>query len=73
VRCECSRADCTETLRLSLEEYEAVRGEPRQCVVVAEHVDERVDRVVGRIRSYVLIEKVGDEAVRIADETDPRS
>jgi hypothetical protein len=73
VRCECSRSDCAETLRLSLEEYEAVRDDPQLFVLVAGHVDERVDRVIGAIRSYVLVEKVGNAAREVAGETDPRS
>ncbi len=72
IRCECSRADCRETLRVSLAEYEAVRDDPRQFLVVPEHVDERIDRVVGSIRSYALVEKVG-EAASVAEETDPRA
>jgi hypothetical protein len=72
IRCECSHADCRETLRVSLAEYESVRDDPRQFLVVPEHVDERIDRVVGSVRSYALVEKVGEGAA-VAEETDPRA
>ena len=72
IRCECSRADCRETLRVSHTEYESVRDDPRQFLVVPEHVDERIDRVVGSVRSYALVEKIGDGA-EVAEETDPRA
>jgi len=72
IRCECSRTDCRETLRVSITEYEAVRDDPRQFLVVPEHVDERIDRVVGSVRSYALVAKVG-EGASVAEETDPRA
>ena len=72
IRCECSRADCRETLRVSVAEYEAVRDDPRHFLVVQGHVDERIDRIVGSVRSFALVEKVG-EGASVADETDPRA
>jgi hypothetical protein len=72
IRCECSRSDCRETLRVSLSEYEAVRNDSRHFLVVPGHVDERIDRVVGSVRAYALVEKVG-EAGEVADETDTRA
>jgi len=73
VRCECSRAGCDAILRLTLAEYEEVRSEPRHFVVLHEHVDPELDRVIGTIRSYALVEKVGDVGVEVAEATDPRS
>jgi hypothetical protein len=72
IRCECARADCRETLRVSIAEYEAVRDDPRQFLVVPEHIDERIDRLLGYVRSYALLEKVG-EGASVAEETDPRA
>ena len=73
IRCECSRPDCEAILRLTLAEYEEVRSEPRQFALVAEHVDPEIDRMIGSIRGYALIEKVGDVGVEVAEATDPRS
>ena len=50
IRCECSRADCRELLRVSHAEY----------------------RVIGSVRTYALVEKIGDGA-SVAEETDPRA
>jgi hypothetical protein len=72
IRCECARTNCRETLRVSLTEYEAVRDHPRQFLVVPEHIDERIDRLLGYVRSYALVEKVGD-GTSVAEETDPRA
>jgi len=73
IRCECSRPDCEAILRLTVAEYEEVRSESRQFAVFAEHVDPEVDRVVGAIRAYSLVEKVGEIGVEVAEATDPRS
>jgi hypothetical protein len=73
IRCECSRAECEAILRVTLAEYEEVRSEPRQFAVFAEHVDPEIDRVVGSIRGYSLVEKVGAIGVEVAEATDPRS
>jgi hypothetical protein len=60
IRCECSRADCDAILRLTL-------------AVIAEHVDPEIDRMIGSIRGYALIEKVGEIGVEVAEATDTRS
>ena len=72
IRCECSRPDCRETLRVSVSGYEDVRDDQRHFLVVPGHVDERVDRVIGSIRSYALVEKIG-EGASVAEETDTRA
>jgi hypothetical protein len=72
IRCECSRDDCRVTLRVAVSEYEAVRDDPRHFLVFPGHVDERIDRVVGSVRSYALVEKTGEGAA-VAEETDPRT
>ena len=59
--CECGRADCVETLTLTLEEYEAVRAEPGRLVVAPHHVDPARQR---RVRSeggrYDVVENVAE-------------
>ena len=72
IRCECSHADCRVTLRVAVSEYEAVRDDPRHFLVLPDHVDERIDRVVGSVRSYALVEKIG-EGASVAEETDTRA
>jgi alpha-amylase/alpha-mannosidase (GH57 family) len=72
--CECANRACVETLALSRDEYEALRGEPRRFAVAAssEHVVADVEEVVQRARRYWVVEKVRD-AGRVAEALDPRS
>jgi hypothetical protein len=71
-RCECARDDCQERIRLTREEYESVRSEGTRFVVVEGHVEPQVERVVGHIREYPLVEKTDPEVREIAEDTDPR-
>ena len=55
--CECSRDDCTETIALSLPDYERVRSSPNLFVVVPGHDCAEVDRVVETRHESHLVEK----------------
>jgi hypothetical protein len=68
--CECSDETCTERIRLSVAEYEQLRSNPRQFVVIAGHEAVDVERVVSDRGSYRIVEKVGAAGV-VADDTDP--
>ena len=72
-RCECSRAQCREAVRLTREEYESVRADALRFVLVAGHEDLEIDRVVGYIREYPIVEKFDEEGRAVARETDPRA
>jgi len=71
-RCECARLGCNEMIELSVNEYESVRANPRQFIVLPGH--ERLDAeiVVDRRTGYFVVEKLA-QAGRTAEETDPRS
>lgn len=71
-RCECARPDCAQPVRLTPDEYERVRANPRRFAVVAGHEIARAEFVVERHPGYLLVEKVG-EAASVAEELDPRS
>lgn len=55
--CECSRNDCTETLALSLTEYERVRLSSNLFVILAGHECPEVDRVVETRHGSHLVEE----------------
>jgi len=55
--CECSRHDCTETLPLSLPEYERVRSSLNLFVILPGHECVEVDRVVETRHGSQLVEK----------------
>ena len=74
--CECPQRDCTELVRVSLAEYEVVRGDGRRFLVVTGHETcevegETIAQVVDRRPLFSVLEKVG-EAGRVARELDPR-
>jgi hypothetical protein len=57
--CECCLDGCTETVGLTVDEYESVRRHPARFVVVPGHVDPRVERVVDAASDrYEVVQKV---------------
>jgi hypothetical protein len=71
--CECSSVECHETVELTLEEYEQVRGEPAEFVAVPDHLWEpAVEREVRRTERYAVLQKLGD-AREQAEALDPRA
>jgi hypothetical protein len=70
--CECAERDCTRVIRLTLDEYEAVRAQPTRFAIVPGHESDLEDEeVVSRNERFSVVEKIGEEA-RIATESDPR-
>src|SRR6266567_4294023 len=57
--CECSRADCTTALEMTLEEYKEVRRIGHRFLVAPGHVDFQLERVVEENPRFVIVEKVG--------------
>jgi hypothetical protein len=57
--CECPDPGCTAIVRLSLEEYAAVRADDRHFFTVAGHeeAEEPVGEVVSRQGEYVIVKK----------------
>ncbi|HVM17847.1 MAG TPA: hypothetical protein VM290_09725 [Gaiellaceae bacterium] len=71
-RCECSRAGCRSHVALTRGEYESVRGDALRFVVVPGHENAEIEREVGRIREYLIVEKRGAGA-DVARASDPRA
>jgi hypothetical protein len=69
--CECDRMDCEEKVRAARSEYEAIRTEPTQFIVLPGHEDPRVERVVSSTDRFTVVQKQG-RAAGDAIETDPR-
>jgi hypothetical protein len=70
--CECADLGCTSPLELTLEEYEAVRGDGNSFVVLPGHVYYDVERVVRETERFVVVSKLG-EGAGVAEAFDPRS
>ena len=69
--CECADTDCTETIALTREEYEAARGVSTHFPVKPGHVYPELEHVVQETDRYTVVEKFG-EAGTVAAERDPR-
>ena len=70
--CECGNKDCVEAVSLTLVEYEAVRSEPTQFVVLPGHEVPGIERTVQSAERYSIVQKEG-EAAEVAEVHDPRS
>jgi hypothetical protein len=57
--CECADPGCTAIVRLSLDEYAAVRADDQHFFTVAGHeqAEEPLGKVVSREGEYVIVEK----------------
>jgi hypothetical protein len=73
--CECADENCTESIPLTIQEYEHVRHIPTHFVVKSGHVYPDVEQIVetdGDGTRFVVVEKFGQAALT-AVELDPRS
>lgn len=69
--CECSDASCIERIQVALDDYEAVRANPRRFILKPGHEHVELERVVERRDGYLVVEKVGG-AGAVAERTAPR-
>jgi hypothetical protein len=70
--CECSDGECREPIRLTVEEYESVRGESTHFAIALDHENPEIEILVAEHQRYAVVQKTLPLAVRIARETDPR-
>ena len=61
--CECPDRDCAEIVRLTFDEYEAIRQDPRRFFNVSGHetasVDAGAERIVAVAGDLTVVEKIG--------------
>ena len=69
--CECGNPDCTELIRLSLEEYEHVRSSAKRFLIATDHYALNAVTIEEHA-GYVIVEKHG-VAGRIAEEENRRT
>jgi len=69
--CECSNADCTLRLPLTLKVYEATRADPSSFIVAPGHELPEIEDVISRGAGYQVVRKTGAAAALARDE-DPR-
>ena len=69
--CECGRVNCTETVSLTIAEYERAREDETHFLVFPGHETDDIEDVVVQDERYSVVRKHPDEA-EVAEETDPR-
>jgi hypothetical protein len=70
--CECADLDCTETLNLTVAEYERIRSSGVRFPIAIGHDFPEVENVAEENEGYVVVEKIGLAAAE-AEKLDPRS
>ena len=65
--CECSQEGCMEIVRLSSEEYLAVRTDPTHFLQVPGHADDS-EFIAAEHDGYVVVEKTGASAQTAREE-----
>jgi hypothetical protein len=71
--CECSDENCTDSVRMTLGEYEGLRADPTHFAVVPGHEVEDIETVIISNDRFAVVEKRAGEATKVALETDPRA
>jgi hypothetical protein len=72
--CECADPNCTQILRLTIEDYERVRSDPTHFINAKGHVTaaQGFGEIVEEGKEWDIIAKVGP-AAEIVEELDPRA
>jgi hypothetical protein len=71
--CECGNATCTETIQMTVADYERVRADPTHFAVLPGHEIPDVEDVVARNEGFLVVRKKAGAAAALAAELDPRS
>ena len=71
--CECGYATCTETIQMTVADYEGVRSEPTHFAVLPGHEIPDLEEVVARNEEFLVVRKKAGAAAKLATELDPRS
>lgn len=70
--CECADEACTETVPLTVAEYEEIRTSPTWFPIKPGHELPEVEAVVDRRERYIVVQKEA-EAADLARANDPRA
>ena len=70
--CECANSDCTFRITMPTEEYELIRSDPRQFMVLPLHYTPEIEELVAERDAYWIVRKTGEEGDYV-EKLDPRS
>lgn len=65
--CECGDGQCSDTVRIAVEAYRAVRMAPDQFVVLRGHEIREVEAVVEEGEYHLVVEKLGEAARHLSE------
>src|SRR2546421_12016801 len=68
--CECGKPDCEHVLPMTLDEYEAVREDPRRFALAPGHLVVEIERVVEDEGRFLVVEKRPGAPATVAEEED---
>lgn len=68
--CECGQDNCTESVPMSVREYEELRRDEKHFVVFPGHEDPDVETVAAKYARYTVVRKPAGSAVRPSSELD---
>jgi len=71
--CECADPTCTQRVEATLEEYERVRGDGANFLLVSGHEDERIEAVVRADGDRAVVAKRHPLVAPTARKLDPRA
>jgi hypothetical protein len=71
--CECADPACAERVHARLGDYEEVRDDGAQFLLVEGHEWDDVEKVVGRNRRYNVVRKVKPNVRRLVERMNPRA
>lgn len=70
--CECGDKTCIGQVTLTVIEYEGIRSDPAQFVILPGHEIAEIERIVREGARFSVVRKQ-EEAAAIAEQHDPRS
>jgi hypothetical protein len=73
VVCECGQRVCDVFLKVTRDEYEKVRADPRQFLIFRDHRDAEIDILVSDFDRFMVVAKREGEPAQVSEQTDPRS
>ena len=70
--CECGRETCIDQITMSAKDYEAVRADPAQFVIVPGHEFTDVEEVVAEGNGFSIVRKHEGSPAKLAAQLHPR-
>jgi hypothetical protein len=70
--CECSNRDCTFRIALTSAQYETIRSDPKQFVVLPDHFTPEIEEVAVEHEAFWIVRKHGEAGEYVA-QLDPRT